>query len=141
MVVASLVLMLAACDQSANTKKFDAVFPKASGKWKIINYWAAWCKSCVSEIPEFNAFYKKHTGKNAEVYGVYFSPLKPIDLKEMSTKLNIHYPLMMEDALSNLALGDITGIPTTFVVNPQGRVVAKLVGPQSQETLEKIIKN
>ncbi|HAT8088119.1 TPA: TlpA family protein disulfide reductase, partial [Legionella pneumophila] len=54
-------------------------------------------------------------------------------------KFNINYPNLLKDPAQDLQLGDITGVPVTFVFNPKGQLIKKLYGGQTAKTLEKVI--
>lgn len=96
----------------------------------MINYWASWCHSCLNEIPALNQFYEKNNGRIA-VYGVNFDDL-PVDAqKELIKKYQIHYPGLGSDPADILKIGNIPGVPATFIFNRQGELVQSLFGEQS----------
>lgn len=107
------------------------------GKWLVINYWAAWCGPCAKEIPELNAFYQAHKDHNAVVLGVNYDGLTAGKLHELVKKLNIHYPILATDPKSALGIQHVPGLPATFIVSPEGKLVKTLYGEQSQASLEK----
>ncbi len=107
-------------------------------KWLIINYWAPWCEPCKRELPEINHFYLTHRN-HLEVYGVDYDHPSAAVLKDLGQKMGLDYPLLTQDPARYLKLGEIRGLPTTFIFNPQGQLVKALVGPQTYETLEAAI--
>ncbi|HAZ7574315.1 TlpA family protein disulfide reductase [Legionella sp. PATHC032] len=115
-------------------------FSSLKGKWVFINYWASWCETCVDEIPEFNRFYKNHKKDAVALYAVNYDALPLPEQKLLIKKFNINYPNLLKDPAQDLQLGDITGVPVTFVFNPKGQLIKKLYGGQTAETLEKIIE-
>ncbi len=103
------------------------------GKWLILNYWSVHCTSCIHEIPELNKFYNTYKNK-AAVLGVNFDePPLPI-LKQAIKKFNIQFPVLVENPASALNI-KIAYMPTTIIINPQGKIVATLVGPQTEHSL------
>ena len=114
-------------------------FSELKGKWVLINYWAGWCQSCVDEIPEFNRFYQNHKNDPIALFAVNFDSLPLFEQKNLIKRFNISYPNLLKDPANELHLGDITGVPVTFIYNPQGQLVKKLYGGQTAETLDKII--
>ncbi|CEG55504.1 TlpA disulfide reductase family protein [Legionella fallonii] len=114
-------------------------FSALKGKWVLINYWASWCQTCVDEIPEFNRFYKRHKEESVALYAVNFDALPLFQQRNLIKRFNINYPNLLKDPSNELRLGDITGVPVTFIFNPQGRLVKTLYGGQTAKTLEQVI--
>lgn len=112
-------------------------FASLQGKWVMINYWAGWCQTCLDEIPEFNRFYKKNY-TNVALYAVNYDALPAAKQKNLIRRFNILYP-SLHDPNNELNLGDITGVPVTFIFNPQGQLVKTLYGGQSAQALEQAI--
>ncbi len=124
---------------------FSAVYDKTitrdqlKGKWVIITYWADWCDNCRAEIPQLNKFYLKH--KNVILLGVNFDNLPLAQLNDDIMRNNILYPVFKSNPADSLKLGTVDVLPTTFVINPQGKIVYKLIGSQSAEALDKIVSH
>ncbi|CAM2732516.1 TlpA disulfide reductase family protein [Legionella worsleiensis] len=114
-------------------------FSELKGKWVLINYWAGWCQSCLDEIPEFNRFYQQHKQDPVALYAVNFDGLPALEQRNLIRRFNISYPSLISDPAADLRLGDITGVPVTFIFNPKGQLVKTLYGGQSAETLNKVI--
>lgn len=112
-------------------------FSSLKGKWVFINYWAGWCQTCVDEIPEFNRFYLSHKKDPVALYAVNFDSLPSFEQNSLIKQLNITYPNLLSDPADELKLGDITGVPVTFIFNPKGQLVKTLYGGQTAETLNK----
>ncbi len=110
-----------------------------NGKWVIINYWASWCDICLNEIPEFNNFYKKVKNKNVLVYGVNYDHLTGDDLTQAMNSAGIQYPVLVEDPTSIYNFGYFYVVPVTYVINPQGKIAKKIVGPTTESALMDII--
>lgn len=109
------------------------------GKWVYINYWAGWCQTCVDEIPEFNRFYKKHKNDQVVLFGVNYDSLPLFERNSLINRFAILYPNLLNDPAKVLNLGDIRGVPVTFIFNPEGTLVDTLYGGQSAKTLEKVM--
>lgn len=117
----------------------NIAFSSLSGKWVFINYWASWCQLCIDEIPELNNFYAQHKTANVALFAVNYDML-PIDEQQKLIKtFNIRYPALNKDSAEGLNLGDIQGVPATFIFNPQGKLVNTLYGRQTATSLEKFI--
>lgn len=110
------------------------------GKWVILNYWASWCKSCIEEIPALNEFYQHNKDKNIVLYGVNYDDLPMDTLKESITTVGIEFPVLTRDPGNELHLSELTAVPTTFIIDPNGKSVKMLVGPNTEQSLTQVIK-
>jgi len=114
----------------------DIPLSTLNGKWILINYWASWCKSCLEEIPEFNRFYDTMKHQQVALFAVNYDALPLDKQQQLIRQLDIHYPSLKEDPANALELGDIRGVPVTYVFNPQGVLVSTLYGGQTAKTLK-----
>lgn len=116
-------------------------FSSLHGKWVFINYWASWCQPCLNEIPELNSFYDRHKNENIAIFGVNFDAQTVNIQKKLIAEFGLHYPSLGQDPAESLSLGDIRGVPVTFVFDPEGRLRQTLYGEQTAEGLDKLTKN
>jgi thiol-disulfide isomerase/thioredoxin len=142
--LSALILMSAATASQADVllKELhgnDISFSSLKGKWVLINYWAGWCKTCIDEIPEFNRFYRKHAKDKVALFAVNYDALPSQKQNSLIRKLNIQYPSLRADPAFALGLGDIVGVPVTFIFNPQGELVNTLYGGQDVSALDDAI--
>ena len=100
----------------------------------ILDFWATWCPPCVAEIPHFIALQKKY-GKDLQIIGISVDK-KHDTLKAFIDEKNINYPVVHFDPKMDEQFGSITGIPTTFVLDREHRIVDKAVGFHAQEYFE-----
>ncbi len=114
------------------------LFSDLQGKWVLINYWASWCKTCIEEIPQINHFYKNHKNNDLALFAVNYDALPLEKQQKLIRKLNILYPSLKEDPSMELELGDIRGLPATFIFNPQGQLSMTLYGGQTVKSLEEL---
>ena len=123
-------------------KPFDAQpisLASLQGKWVFINYWASWCEPCLQEIPELNKFYEQHQSKDIALYAVNYDAVSTAIQRQLTEQYGIQYPALEQDPAQSLALGDIRGVPVTFVFNPQGTLVQTLYGGQTVSGLSKLM--
>ena len=113
-------------------------FSTLKGKWVVINYWAKWCHSCLREIPDLNQFSQQYA-KQLVVLGVSYDDLTLQQLNQLADELSIDYPLLVDKPDQYLKTGVISVVPTTIILDRQGHVVAKLLGPQTVASLKKVM--
>ena len=112
------------------------------GKWVVVNYWATWCPPCVKEIPELAAFHEAHANKDAIVLGVNHEDKDPAAVRAFMDNFMATMPIVRaaDGPASKTPFGALKGLPTTFMITPQGELVAAHTGMVNQEALETFIK-
>lgn len=108
------------------------------GNWVVLNYWAAWCESCRKEIPQLNAFYKQEP-KQVALIGVNYDGIPVSGLKTVVNKLDIKYPVLATNPAKHFKLPTIPALPVTFIINPQGKIVKTLYGPNTVKKLDSLM--
>lgn len=113
------------------------------GKWVVVNYWATWCPPCIKEIPELASFHEAHANKDAVVLGVNHQEDPVAEVKKFADDRFINYPIVRAKGKlgSGTPFGTLKGLPTTFMVTPEGEVVAARTGLVDQAVLEKFIND
>lgn len=107
-----------------------------SGRWKVVNFWAIWCKPCREEIPELRRLDER---EDVSVLGVNFDGKQGNDLATDVASLGITFQ-NIEDPSEVLGVPRPTVLPTTLIITPSGELVATLIGPQTIESLEAVIR-
>ncbi len=109
------------------------------GKVVIVNFWATWCPPCQEEIPEMMELQKQFQGK-LQIIGISMDDGPPEGVKEFADKIGMNYPIVMGSDTLSEEYGGIPALPTSFVVDPQGRVVQKHVGVYPKEVYDNEIR-
>ena len=109
------------------------------GKWVVVNYWATWCPPCREEMPELESFHAAHEKDKAVVLGLNTEVIDKQRIIDFLDENFISYPNFIVGPVAESPLGRIPGLPTTFVITPQGELVARQVGGVTREMIENFI--
>jgi thiol-disulfide isomerase/thioredoxin len=109
------------------------------GKVVILDFWATWCPPCRVEIPGFVALQKKYSDRGFTVIGVSLDEQGPSVVKSFMRSFGMNYPVVMGNSKIVVDYGGFEAIPTTFVLDRQGNIVATFQGRTDQATFESVI--
>jgi thiol-disulfide isomerase/thioredoxin len=108
------------------------------GHWVVVNYWATWCGPCLKEMPELSALDAMR--EDVEVIGLAYEDTAPADLEAFLVKHPVVYPVAPVDVYDPPAAFDAPrGLPTTWLIAPDGRVARHFLGPVTAADLEAAI--
>jgi cytochrome c biogenesis protein CcmG/thiol:disulfide interchange protein DsbE len=99
----------------------EVALTSLKGKVVLLNFWATWCSPCKKEIPWFVEFQRQHQAKGLVVLGVSADD----DVKEVQAFLKsvtVNYPVVMGTEATMKAYGGVESLPTSFLIDRQGRV-------------------
>jgi thiol-disulfide isomerase/thioredoxin len=96
------------------------------GKVVLLNFWATWCGPCRAEIPDLVALQDRYKGR-LQIIGLNVDD-EEADIKHYVQETGINYPVAMTSNDVRIQFGGIPALPTSFVLDTQGRVVQKHVG-------------
>ena len=108
------------------------------GKWVLVNYWATWCPPCLEEIPDLIALHgdKKN---NLVVIGVAMDYRNAKQVTDFADGLLVDYPIVLGTPQIVRQIGPVQGLPTTYLYNPEGKMVAQQVGLITRAAVESYI--
>jgi thiol-disulfide isomerase/thioredoxin len=108
------------------------------GKWVVVNYWATWCSPCIKELTEFSDFQKQRS--DVEIIGLAFenTPRREIDTFLSTHKVSFAIA-HVDPTAPPKAFKVPLGLPTTYLISPEGLLVRQWLGPLQLQDLEKTI--
>jgi thiol-disulfide isomerase/thioredoxin len=118
-------------------------FDRFRGKVVLLNLWAAWCGPCRTEMPALDRLQAKHGGPRFEVVALSTDAGGAKAVKEFYDSLGIQRLAVYIEGETNVlgALG-APGIPTTLLVDPEGREIGRYVGAADweSEAFERVLR-
>ncbi|MCG8613385.1 MAG: TlpA family protein disulfide reductase [Pseudomonadales bacterium] len=105
--------------------------------WRLINYWAEWCKPCVTEIPELNEL---HAAGDVVVFGYNYDGLSGDKLESSIQRLGIEFEQLSGDPADHFALEALQVLPVSLLITPAGELSQVLYGPQSAKNIMALIQ-
>jgi thiol-disulfide isomerase/thioredoxin len=109
------------------------------GKVVLLNFWATWCPPCREEIPEMIALANRYKDR-LQIIGVSMDDAPPEEVRDFAKEIGINYPVVMGSRAISVEYGGVPALPTSFVADPNGRIVEKHVGLYPPEVYESEIR-
>lgn len=110
------------------------------GHWVLINDWATWCVPCIAEMPTLSAFAKAHAGQ-VTVLGLAYDDSDTADIRQFLVKHPVSYPIAHVGLDHPPAdFDEPRGLPTTWLIGPDGKVVKHFLGPVNRAQLDAAIR-
>jgi thiol-disulfide isomerase/thioredoxin len=97
------------------------------GKVILLNFWATWCGPCRAEIPDLIELQNKYKDK-LQILGLIVDDDDQDAIKEFIEKVGINYPVAIASNDIRFQYGGIAALPTSFVLDSEGRIVQKHEG-------------
>lgn len=97
------------------------------GKVVIVNFWATWCPPCREEIPDLIALQAKYTDQ-LQIIGVSQDEVGADDVGRFAAEHGMNYPVVMSTPAIERLFPNIHALPTSFMIDPQGRLAQRHVG-------------
>jgi len=118
-------------------KTFDLAAQR--GKWVIVNYWATWCVPCIKEMPDISRFVAAHKDKVAAI-GLAYEDTDKADIQAFLARHPVSYPIAQVTLdQPPKDFDEPRGLPTTWLIGPDGKVAKRFVGPVTEASLGEAI--
>jgi len=106
------------------------------GKVVLLDFWATWCGPCKIEIPWLKEFQRKFRDRGFEIIGVSMDDEGWPIVKPFVTELAINYRIVLGDDTTAQLYGGVDSLPTTFVIDREGKIAVVHVGLTSKSEIE-----
>ena len=105
------------------------------GKVVILDFWATWCEPCKQEIPHLVELQNKYAAQGLQVLGVSMDDSEP-PVREFQQQFKMNYPVAVGTSKLADQYGGVLGLPITFLIDRQGRIVARHIGATNPSVFE-----
>lgn len=111
------------------------------GKKVIVNFWATWCPPCRLEMPEMEKFYTKNKNEGIEILAVNLTKAEKsrADVPAFIEAYGITFPVLLDENSDVARLYKVSSIPASFIIDTQGVIREKIVGPMTYDSMEKMV--
>lgn len=109
------------------------------GKIIVLNIWATWCPPCRKEIPDFIEIQKNMREEGVLFVGVALDQEGWKVVRPFAKKYGINYPIVVDNGTVRRKYGPFRGIPTTFIINREGKVAYVSLGMTPKSVLKPVL--
>ncbi|WP_226659427.1 peroxiredoxin family protein [Pseudalkalibacillus hwajinpoensis] len=108
------------------------------GKVTFINFWTTWCPPCKEEMPDMQEFYEQDAKQfDAEILAVNLTTNESSSqvVKDFANKNHLTFPILMDTKGQQMETFAAITIPTTYVIDKNGIIMKKVIGPMTKEMM------
>jgi peroxiredoxin len=111
------------------------------GKVVLVNFWATWCPPCRREMPSMQRAWKQLKGENFEMLAINVGEDEDTIFGfTFSTGVELTFPILLDRDAQVIKAWPVIALPTSFIVDPQGRIVYRAVGGREWDDPELLKK-
>jgi cytochrome c biogenesis protein CcmG/thiol:disulfide interchange protein DsbE len=109
------------------------------GKVVLLNFWATWCAPCQVELPKFETWQNELGAQGLQIVAVSMDDDAAL-VHSTVRRLHLDFPVVMGDARLGDEYGGVLGLPVTYLIDRDGRIVAKFEGETDLDAMERQIQ-
>ena len=106
------------------------------GKVVLVNIWATWCPPCIDEMPSMEKLYNELQGENFEILAVSIDTQGLEAVAPFMKAYKLTFPALIDSEGTIKNLYKATGVPESFIIDKQGILIKKIIGPIDWATPE-----
>ncbi|WP_298893345.1 redoxin domain-containing protein [uncultured Psychroserpens sp.] len=112
------------------------------GKFILLDFWGTWCKPCIKEVPNTKLLYKNLKNKHFEIIGIAVQTDK-VKWENFISNNEMTWTQVIDQGKSSNNLFKLNSFPSTFLIDPKGRIIAKNLRPHNnwEQTINEILTN
>ncbi len=100
------------------------------GKVVVLNFWATWCPPCRAELPSMQRAWEIMRNEDMLMLAVNVGE-RETTVRQVTQALGLDFPVLLDNNATLMQRWSARGLPTTFVINPQGHIVYRAVGERA----------
>jgi peroxiredoxin len=104
------------------------------GKVVLLNIWATWCPPCVEEMPSMEKLHQELKGEAFEILAVSIDVLGAKEVIPFMKKHKLSFSALTDTKGAIKSLYQTTGVPESFIIDKNGIIVEKVIGPRDWAT-------
>mgnify|MGYP001818585285 FL=1 len=108
------------------------------GKVVLLNIWATWCAPCVAEMPSMENLYQELKHEDFELLAISIDESGAEAVKPFLEKHKLGFPVLLDTTGKIKNLYRTTGVPESFIIDKDGMIVEKIIGPRDWAASEAI---
>lgn len=115
------------------------------GAVTLVNIWATWCLPCREEMPSMDSVYQSLAPRGFKIAAVSIDEGSPEDVRAFGQELRLSFDLLQDRSTRITQIYQTTGVPESFLINKDGRIVKRLMGdhkwnaPVNRELIERLL--
>jgi len=135
-----------ASKEASASEEASASLSSYKGKVVILNFWATWCPPCRAEMPSMETLYQRFNSQGLEILAVNIKE-DANHVRQFIQNNKYTFPVMLDSDAKASGLYGINAIPTSFIINRDGKIIGKVTGsihwdtPQVIAAFEALLRN
>lgn len=105
------------------------------GQGVFLNFWGTWCKPCEREFPLMDQQYQEVKDEGLQILAVNIGE-SDFAVQKFINRLGLTFPVLIDHNKSVMETYNINPLPTTFLVNPEGKIEKIITGEMSEEAIK-----
>lgn len=101
------------------------------GQGVFLNFWGTWCEPCKTEMPAMDRQYAAYKNQGVQILAVNIAQSE-FEVQKFINNLNVNFPVVIDKTKSVMTAYNIRPLPTTILVNPQGKVQKIITGEMTE---------